>query len=89
MRVFFKSPVLTVIVRSFSRQRVQVDGEINTMGLIVLLAGMTALQAVFQSEGFREMDDPTEALIIRKGYIKQPIPIQIGLDKVMNARGRD
>ena len=80
-----RKPVLTVIVRSFTRQRVFVGGEVNTPGLIVLPAGMTALQAVFQSGGFKETAEPSETLIIRKGENEKPIPLRIDLAAVMEA----
>jgi protein involved in polysaccharide export with SLBB domain len=82
-----RKPVLTVIVRSFSRQRVYVGGEVIRPGLIVLPAGMTALQAIFQSEGFRETADPAETLVIRKGPGDKPIPLRIDLTAVMDAKG--
>jgi protein involved in polysaccharide export with SLBB domain len=82
-----RKPVLTVIVRSFTRQRIFVGGEVNTPGLIVLPAGMTALQAIFQSGGFMETADPAETLIIRKGANDKPIPLRIDLAAVMDADG--
>jgi polysaccharide export outer membrane protein len=83
-----RKPVLTVIVRSFTRQRVYVGGEVNTPGLLVLPAGMTALQAVFQSGGFKETAQPAETLIIRKGANNIPIPLRIDLTAVMSANGK-
>jgi protein involved in polysaccharide export with SLBB domain len=80
-----RKPVLTVIVRSFTRQRVYVGGEVNKPGLIVLPAGMTTLQAIFQSEGFKETADPSETLVIRKGSGNKPIPLRIDLAAVMEA----
>ena len=82
-----RKPELTVIVRSFTRQRVYVGGEVNTPGLIALPAGMTALQAVFQSGGFKETANPAETLVIRKGSNDKPIPLRINLVAVMNAHG--
>jgi protein involved in polysaccharide export with SLBB domain len=82
-----RKPVLTVIIRSFTRQRVYVGGEVTLPGLIVLPAGMTALQAVFQSGGFKETADPAETLIIRKGANDRPIPMRINLAKAMAADG--
>jgi polysaccharide export outer membrane protein len=76
-----------VIVRSFTRQRVFVGGEVEEPGLIELPAGMTALQAVFQSGGFKETAEPAETLIIRKGENDQPIPLRINLAAVMDANG--
>ena len=82
-----RKPVLTVIVRSFTRQRVYVGGEVITPGLIELSGGLTVLQAVFQSAGFKETADPAETLVIRKGENDQPIPIRIDLASVMDAGG--
>jgi protein involved in polysaccharide export with SLBB domain len=82
-----RKPVLTVIVRSFTRQRVYVGGEVDTPGLIVLQAGLTTLQAVFQSGGFKETAEPSETLVIRKGDDNKPIPLRIDLAAVMDAGG--
>jgi protein involved in polysaccharide export with SLBB domain len=82
-----RKPVVTVIVRSFTRQRVYVGGEVNLPGLIELKTGLTALQAVFQSEGFKETAEPAETLIIRKGDNDKPIPIRIDLTALMGAGG--
>ncbi len=82
-----RKPVLTVIVRSFTRQRIYVGGEVNTPGLIVLPAGMTTLQAIFQSGGFKETADPAETLVIRKGVNGKPVPMQIDLAALMAADG--
>jgi protein involved in polysaccharide export with SLBB domain len=80
-----RKPELTVIVRSFTRQRIYVGGEVNMPGLIMLSAGMTTLQAIFQSEGFKETADPSETLVIRKGPGDKPIPIRIDLAALMEA----
>jgi protein involved in polysaccharide export with SLBB domain len=80
-----KKPVITVIVRSFTGQRVYVGGEVNRVGLITLQPGLTALQAVFQSGGFRETAQPAETLVIRKGQGGKPVPIRIDLAEVMAA----
>ena len=82
-----RKPVLTVIVRSFTRQRIYVGGEVAAPGLIELPAGMTALQAIFQSGGFRETADPAETLVIRKGENNEPIPLRVDLDALMAADG--
>jgi protein involved in polysaccharide export with SLBB domain len=82
-----RKPVLTVIVRSFTRQRVFVGGEVNTPGLITLPAGMTALQAIFQSGGFNDDAEPSQTLIIRKGENDRPVPMRIDLAVLMNAEG--
>jgi protein involved in polysaccharide export with SLBB domain len=82
-----KKPVITVIVRSFTGQRVYVGGEVNIPGLITLPPGITPLQAIFQSGGFKETAQPAETLIIRKGSDNKPVPLRIDLAAVMNANG--
>ena len=82
-----RKPVLTVIVRSFTRQRIYVGGEVTLPGLIELPAGMTTLQAIFQSGGFKESANPAETLVIRKGQNDKPVPIRIDLAALMDADG--
>ena len=55
--------------------------------MIELSGGLTALQAVFQSAGFKETADAAETLVIRKGENNQPIPLRINLAAVMAAGG--
>jgi len=74
-----KEPAVTVIVRSFTGQRVYVDGEVNSPGLVNLTAGMTALQAVINAGGLRETAKPEAAIVIRKGPENQPIPVRVDL----------
>lgn len=74
-----KKPVVTVIVKSFAGQRVYVGGEVNQQGLITMAAGMTPLQAVMQSGGFRATAQPSETLVIRKGADRRPVPIRVDL----------
>jgi protein involved in polysaccharide export with SLBB domain len=82
-----KKPVLTVIVRSFEGQRVYVGGEVNTQGLITMPAGLTALQAVMQSGGFRTSAQPSETIVIRRGPDGGPIPIRVDLSAILEGDG--
>jgi protein involved in polysaccharide export with SLBB domain len=75
-----RKPVVTVIVRSFSGQRIYVGGEVSREGLITMAPGMTALQAVFQAGGFLDTAKPSETLVIRKGDDNRPVPIEIDLE---------
>ena len=86
-----RKPVLSVFVRTFGGQRIYVGGEVNQQGLVSLTAGMTALQAVMQSGGFRVTAEPSEALVIRKGEDNKPIPIRVNLNSSIegNAGGED
>ena len=48
-----RNPEVTVIVTKLGEQRVYVGGEVAQPGYVVLRAGMTPLQAVLQTGGFR------------------------------------
>ena len=78
-----KNPMLTVIVRSFTSQRIYVGGEVTTEGLVNLSAGMTPLQAVLNAGGFKETANPESAIVIRKGKDNRPVPIQMNLNDVL------
>jgi polysaccharide biosynthesis/export protein len=79
-----RKPVVTVIVKSFAGQRVYVGGEVDQQGLLVMPAGLTALQAVMQSGGFKNTAQPAETLVIRKGPDNRPIPLRVDLAAVLN-----
>ncbi len=79
-----KKPVVTVIVRSFGGQRIYIGGEVNQQGLITMTSGMTPLQAVMQSGGFKVTAQPGETLIIRKGADRKPIPIRVDLNAMLD-----
>lgn len=82
-----RKPMVTVIVRTFSTQRIYVGGEVNEQGLINLSHGMTALQAIFESGGFKETAQPKETIVIRKGADNRPIPIKIDLTAAIDEMG--
>lgn len=82
-----QKPTVTVIVRSFTGQRVYVGGEVNVQGLFDFTTGMTPLQAVLNAGGFKETANPTAALIIRKGPENRPVPIRVNLKE--NLYGAD
>jgi len=82
-----KMPVLTVIVRSFSAQRIYVGGEVNRQGLINLPHGMTILQAVFEAGGLKDTARPEETMVIRKGPDNQPIPLRLDLAAAFYGKG--
>ncbi len=82
-----KKPAITVIVGSFSSQRVYVGGEVSRQGLVELTGGMTALQAVLSAGGFKETADPEAAIIIRKGPDNQPVPVRVNLKSALSGDG--
>ena len=78
-----KQPVLTVIVRSFTGQRVYVGGEVNRPGLVSLTANMSALQAVINAGGLKETAELENAIVIRKGKDSKPTPMRVDLTKAI------
>jgi protein involved in polysaccharide export with SLBB domain len=80
-----RKPVVTVIVRSFSAQRIYVGGEVNKQGFVNITAGMTPLQAVFEAGGFKETADPESVILIRKGPQKEPVPVRLDLKSALVA----
>jgi protein involved in polysaccharide export with SLBB domain len=86
-----KKPVVAVIVKSFAGQRVYVGGEVGQQGLLTMPHGLTALQAVMQSGGFKNTAQPSETLVIRKGPDSRPVPLRVDLESVLSgsASGQD
>jgi protein involved in polysaccharide export with SLBB domain len=82
-----RKPVLSVIVRTFSGQRVYVGGEVDRPGLITLVPGMHPIQAVLQAGGFRETAKPDATILIRKGPENRPIPVRLDLNAAMFGSG--
>ena len=82
-----RKPVVTVIVRSFSAQRIYVGGEVRTQGPIDLRANMTALNAVVSAGGFMETAKPEKTIIIRKGPDNKLVKFQVDLANAIYGRG--
>jgi len=82
-----RKPVLTVLVRTFTAQRVFVGGEVARPGLITLAPGLSPIQAIFQAGGIRDTAQLKETILIRKGQNNQPIPIRLDLAAAMAGSG--
>jgi protein involved in polysaccharide export with SLBB domain len=80
-------PEVTVIVRTFSGQRIYVGGEVNRQREMELRDRMTILQAVFQAGGFNESASPENTILIRQGPNNEPVPIRIDLKNAMYGQG--
>jgi protein involved in polysaccharide export with SLBB domain len=59
-------PELSVIVRSFSTQRVYVDGEVFRPGMLPLTGPVTIRQAITAAGGFKETARRTDVILIRQ-----------------------
>jgi polysaccharide export outer membrane protein len=65
-------PDVTVMVKSFTKQRVFVDGEVGRPGLIELSGPMTVMEAVASAGGLKETAKTSEIIIIRRTQPDQP-----------------
>jgi polysaccharide biosynthesis/export protein len=74
------NPGISVIIRSFSAQRVYVDGEVNRPGMVNLTGQMTILQSIAEAGGFKDSARKNEVVIIRKVADKKPLTIVANLE---------
>ena len=84
-----QKPAVTVIVRSFTSQRVYVGGEVNVQGLVELTPGLTPLKAVLNAGGFKETALQDGVILIRKGPDDYPIPIRVDLKDALYGNNPD
>jgi protein involved in polysaccharide export with SLBB domain len=83
-----KNPDVTVFIRSFTAQRIFVAGEVRGGGMVPLVSGMTAMQAVFSVGGFLETADPSSAFVIRRGEGNAPEPIPVNMKEALDGEGQ-
>jgi protein involved in polysaccharide export with SLBB domain len=74
-------PQVTVIVREFGTQRVFVDGEVGTPGVVPILGQMTVLQAISQAGGLKDTARSTDVIVIRRGPGDAPAAFKVDLKK--------
>jgi polysaccharide biosynthesis/export protein len=79
-----KKPEIVVIVRSFSAQKIYVDGEVTKPGMVPLIGFMTVLHSISQAGGVKDTARTTEVIIIRRGPENKPLVIPVNLEKAIN-----
>jgi protein involved in polysaccharide export with SLBB domain len=79
-----KTPEITVIVRSFSAQKVHVGGEVSNPGILDLIGTMTVLQAVSSSGGFLDTARTEDVMVIRRNANNKPLVLSVNLKKVID-----
>lgn len=79
------NPGITVIVRSFSSQRIYVDGEVVKPGMVNLVGPMTVLQSITEAGGLKDTAKTSQVLIIRKTEQNKPLAITVNLNDIRNA----
>jgi protein involved in polysaccharide export with SLBB domain len=79
-----KKPEITIIVRSFSDQKIFVDGEVLVPGVIELKGPTTVMRAIAQARGLRETARISNVIVIRKDFEGKPMAANLDLTKVIN-----
>ena len=82
-----RNPEITVMVKTFSLQRVYVGGEVNRQGFVDLAPGMSPLQAVIQAGGLTALANARAVLLIRKGPGNEPVQVRVDLKSAINGSG--
>lgn len=74
-----EKPEITVIVRSFSAQRIFVDGEVNNPGMLDLISPLTVLQSISQAGGLKNTARLNDVIVIRRSAEDnfQVIPVNL------------
>lgn len=75
--------MLTVMVKSFTSDRVYVGGEVKHPQVISLKGRMNALQAVFMAGGFKQDAKMTRVIILSKGPDNKPVAREVNLKKAI------
>lgn len=81
-----KNPEVTVIVRTFSAQKVYVGGEVKRPGLISVDGPMTLLQVLFQAGGVEDTAEPRNILVIRRGPKGERETITVDWEEALSGR---
>ncbi|HEB50697.1 MAG TPA: sugar transporter [Desulfobulbus sp.] len=79
-----RNPEITVIVKSFEAQKVFVDGQVATPGMVRLTGPMTILQSIASAGGLKDSARDTEILVIRRNALKKPFVIRVNLARAMS-----
>lgn len=72
-------PAISVLVRSFSAQRIYVDGEVKKPGELALVESLTVLQAIAAAAGFDKGARLKRVFVIRRGPDGQPLILPLNL----------
>jgi polysaccharide export outer membrane protein len=77
-------PEIAVLVRSFSAQKVFVDGEVAKPGLIPLTGQMTVLQSLAMSGVLKDTARVNEIILIRRGPENRPTLMLLNVRKAID-----
>jgi polysaccharide biosynthesis/export protein len=75
--------MITVVVRTFTSDRVYVGGEVNLPQVITLTGRMNALQAIFMAGGFKSDAKKSSVIIVSRGPDNRPVAREVNLKKAI------
>jgi len=75
---------VAVIVRSFSNQKVFVDGEVGLPTSVPVKGRLTVMQAIAYARGLRDAAGLREVVVIRRGTQEEPEIRTVNLEKVLD-----
>jgi polysaccharide export outer membrane protein len=73
---------LSVLLRTFSTQRVFVGGEVEKPGVIDIVDGQTVMQAIYAAGGMRPTARTHEVVVVRRIEANKRIAFSVNLDDV-------
>jgi len=82
-----EQPDVSVIVREMSAQYVYVGGEVQQPGLIPLSSGLSCLQAIFRTGGFRTTAKPSNVVVLRNQGTPEPEFVVLDLSRELQDGG--
>jgi protein involved in polysaccharide export with SLBB domain len=77
-------PAITVLVRTFSAQRIYVDGEVEKPGELSLIGPLTVMQAIARGGGTKPSARLKEVIVIRRGLDGRPTILPVNLNHARN-----
>ena len=74
-------PEIAVIVRTFSAQRIYVDGEVKRPGELALVGPTTVMQAIAEAGGITDVGKLSEVIVVRRGLSGEPVVMRVDVKK--------
>ncbi len=81
-------PEIAVIVRTFTSQKVFVDGEVNKAGLVPLTDQMTVLQSIAQAGGKKDTALLDGVIVVRRTPDNKLVTMQLNLEDAIDNTDR-
>ncbi len=79
-----KDPEISVVVTSFDKYKVYVDGEVMTPGMVHMDNGMTILQAISSAGGLKTTGLAEEVIVIRRNSLIKPFVLLVNVENAQN-----